>query len=171
MDKRVGVECLVGGGWQRWKISECHCWGQSYGRKKARETGKSRHPGRLLTIQMTHSHVLSAEGCLCQQHRPSYSLQQLSNICSLALTDEKGPVKMGRERTTRHIALLIMRSCCSVDQNVVHRSCSQALLHVVCMPDGSYEWEMWAVIKVFVFVCHAPSTSAVLKVFPFISLF
>lgn len=78
--------------------------------------------------------------------------QQLSNICSLALTDEKGPVKMGRERTTRYVALLIMRSWCSVEQSVVCRSCSQALLHVVCMlgnADGSHEWEIWALIKVF----------------------
>lgn len=45
-----GVECWEGG---CWKIPECHGWGQSYGRKKARETEKSRHPGRLLTIQMT----------------------------------------------------------------------------------------------------------------------
>lgn len=77
--------------------------------------------------------------------------QQLSNICSLALTDEKGPVKMGRERTTRYVALLIMRSWCSVEQSVVCRSCSQALLHVVCTlgnADGSHEWEMWALIKV-----------------------
>lgn len=46
-----GVECWGGGGC--WKIPECHGWGQLYGRKKVRETEKSRHPSRLLTIQMT----------------------------------------------------------------------------------------------------------------------
>lgn len=43
-----------------WKIPECHGWGQSYGGKRVREAEKSRHPGRLLTVQMTPlSHPLS----------------------------------------------------------------------------------------------------------------
>lgn len=101
------------------------------------------------------SHVLSAEGCLCQQHCPSYWLQQLSNICSLALTNEKEPVKIRQEWTTRYVTLLIMRSWCSIDQREVRHLCFQPLLHVFCMLGNtgrSHEWD-----KGICFGCHAPS--------------
>lgn len=73
-------------------------------KKEVTRNKKVKAPWQAIDRPDAPPHVLSAEGCLCQQHRPSYWLQQLSNICSLALTDEKGPVKMGRERTTRYVA-------------------------------------------------------------------
>lgn len=119
------------------------------------------------------SHVLSAEGCLCQQHRPSYWLQQLSNICSLALTDEKGPVKMGWERTTRYVTLLILRSWYSIEQSVVCWSCSGSatcLLHARQCRQVTWVGNV-STDQGICFVCHATSMSAVLKVFLFMSLF
>lgn len=113
------------------------------------------------------SHVLSAEGCLCQQHRPSYWLQQLSNICSLVLTDEKGPVKMGWERTTRYVTLLILRSWYSIEQSVVCWSCSGSatcLLHARQCRQVTWVGNV-STDQGICFVCHATSMSAVLKVF------
>lgn len=57
-------------------------WG---GREKYRRV---KAPRRALQCPDDPSHSLAAEGCICQKLGPSYWLQQLSNICSLDLTDE-----------------------------------------------------------------------------------
>lgn len=62
--------------------------GQRDDGEEVRNTEESRHPGVLFSVQMTPLTRFAAEGCVCQQLGPSYWLQQLSNICSLDLTDE-----------------------------------------------------------------------------------
>lgn len=93
-------------GWQglRWTGQwVVECWGRGSGwkdswmsemRAAVREKKGEKHRGVKAPWHAVHcpddpSHFLPAEGCACQRLSPSCWLQQLSNICSLDLTDER----------------------------------------------------------------------------------
>lgn len=64
-------------------------------------------PWRALQCPDDPSHSLAAEGCVCQQLGPSNWLQQLSNICSLDLTDES---EAGENEMRENFSIIYRRS-------------------------------------------------------------
>lgn len=102
-------------GWQglRWTGQwVVECWGRGSGwkdswmsdmraavrKKEGEKHRRVKPPWHTVHCPDDPSHFLSAEGYACQRLSPSCWLQQLSNICSLDLTDERDACEDGMRR-------------------------------------------------------------------------